>query len=267
MIAVHFFGPEINGARRWLSIAGHSIQPSEFAKPGFVVVSAWLFAESEQAPRHAGAAARHRRCRLLHRAAHLRARRRPDAARQRRVGDAVFSLRARRCSAPASSPCAAPGRRLRLLDVRARALSRRQVLRSDAGRQLADRSRHEVVLRGRLPRPRPGRGHHQDGAAGRAHRLHLRRRRRGVRHHRLPGAARPVRLRRHARARHRGAGEGCGDAAVDPGAGAAVRAAGADQHGRQRRAAAGQRHHAAVRFVGRIVDAGGIASRSACCWR
>ena len=54
---------------------------------------------------------------------------------------------------------------------------------------------------------------------------------------------------------------------VDPGAGAAVRPAGADQHGRQRRAAAGQRHHAAVRFLGRIVDAGGIASRSACCWR
>jgi len=48
MIAVHFFGQEINGARRWLSIAGHSFQPSEFAKPGFVVVSAWLFAESQR---------------------------------------------------------------------------------------------------------------------------------------------------------------------------------------------------------------------------
>jgi cell division protein FtsW len=48
LIAVHFIGPEINGARRWLSIAGHSIQPSEFAKPGFVVISAWLFAESQR---------------------------------------------------------------------------------------------------------------------------------------------------------------------------------------------------------------------------
>jgi cell division protein FtsW len=47
MIAVHFIGPEIHGARRWLSIAGHSLQPSEFMKPAFVVVSAWLFAESE----------------------------------------------------------------------------------------------------------------------------------------------------------------------------------------------------------------------------
>jgi len=47
MIAVHFVGPEIHGARRWLSIGGHSLQPSEFAKPAFVILSAWLFAESE----------------------------------------------------------------------------------------------------------------------------------------------------------------------------------------------------------------------------
>ncbi len=48
IIAVYFVGGDIHGARRWLSIAGHSIQPSEFAKPGFVVVSAWLFAESQK---------------------------------------------------------------------------------------------------------------------------------------------------------------------------------------------------------------------------
>lgn len=48
LIAVHFTGADINGARRWLSIGGHSFQPSEFAKPGFVVLSAWLFAESQR---------------------------------------------------------------------------------------------------------------------------------------------------------------------------------------------------------------------------
>jgi cell division protein FtsW len=48
LIAVYFVGPEIHGAQRWLAIGGHSIQPSEFAKPGFVVVSAWLFAESQR---------------------------------------------------------------------------------------------------------------------------------------------------------------------------------------------------------------------------
>lgn len=47
MIAVHVVSPEIHGAKRWLTFAGHSIQPSEFAKPAFVVVSAWLFAESQ----------------------------------------------------------------------------------------------------------------------------------------------------------------------------------------------------------------------------
>lgn len=47
MIAVHFIGPEVHGARRWLTLGGHSIQPSEFAKPAFVVVSAWLLAESD----------------------------------------------------------------------------------------------------------------------------------------------------------------------------------------------------------------------------
>lgn len=50
LVGVLQTGVELNGARRWLSIAGQSIQPSEFAKPAFVVVSAWLLAE---APRRA----------------------------------------------------------------------------------------------------------------------------------------------------------------------------------------------------------------------
>lgn len=39
------FGTDVNGARRWLQIAGYSLQPSEFAKPAVVVLLAWLFAE------------------------------------------------------------------------------------------------------------------------------------------------------------------------------------------------------------------------------
>lgn len=46
MVAVLFIGPEIKGAHRWLSIAGIAIQPSEFVKPAFVVLSAWLFGEA-----------------------------------------------------------------------------------------------------------------------------------------------------------------------------------------------------------------------------
>ena len=46
LVAVHATGAEVNGARRWLSVAGYSLQPSEFAKPAFVVLAAWLFAEA-----------------------------------------------------------------------------------------------------------------------------------------------------------------------------------------------------------------------------
>jgi cell division protein FtsW len=46
MIVVLISGSELNGAQRWLSFAGYSLQPSEFAKPAFIVVMARLFAEA-----------------------------------------------------------------------------------------------------------------------------------------------------------------------------------------------------------------------------
>ncbi len=48
MVATMFIGPEIKGARRWLQIGFVSIQPSEFVKPAFVVLTAWLFNESQK---------------------------------------------------------------------------------------------------------------------------------------------------------------------------------------------------------------------------
>lgn len=44
LILTPFVGTEIKGARRWLSIAGTSLQVSEFAKPAFAVTAAWMFA-------------------------------------------------------------------------------------------------------------------------------------------------------------------------------------------------------------------------------
>jgi cell division protein FtsW len=41
-------GTEVKGARRWVSFAGNTIQPSEFVKPAYAVIGAWLFAESMQ---------------------------------------------------------------------------------------------------------------------------------------------------------------------------------------------------------------------------
>ncbi|HVV78642.1 MAG TPA: putative lipid II flippase FtsW [Pseudolabrys sp.] len=48
--ATPHFGAEIKGARRWLVIAGVNIQPSEFLKPAFIVIVAWLFGESSRRP-------------------------------------------------------------------------------------------------------------------------------------------------------------------------------------------------------------------------
>jgi cell division protein FtsW len=50
MVAVLYVGVEVKGARRWVSLAGMSIQPSEFLKPAFVIVCAWLFAEHKRQP-------------------------------------------------------------------------------------------------------------------------------------------------------------------------------------------------------------------------
>src|SRR5581483_8278755 len=44
------FGAEIKGARRWIVLLGVNIQPSEFLKPAFVILVAWLFGESARRP-------------------------------------------------------------------------------------------------------------------------------------------------------------------------------------------------------------------------
>lgn len=41
MLLVPVIGVEINGARRWLNV-GMSLQPSEFLKPGFAILLAWM---------------------------------------------------------------------------------------------------------------------------------------------------------------------------------------------------------------------------------
>jgi len=49
IVALPFVGEDHGkGAIRWLSIGGFSLQPSEFLKPAFVVVTAWLMAASQQ---------------------------------------------------------------------------------------------------------------------------------------------------------------------------------------------------------------------------
>ena len=47
---------EINGAKRWLDIGPTLLQPSEFAKPGFVIAAAWMLAEGARDPKFPGGA-------------------------------------------------------------------------------------------------------------------------------------------------------------------------------------------------------------------
>jgi cell division protein FtsW len=50
MVLALFFGMEVKGARRWMEFGPITVQPSEFMKPAFVIVCAWLFAERARRP-------------------------------------------------------------------------------------------------------------------------------------------------------------------------------------------------------------------------
>jgi len=50
IVATLLVGPEVKGSRRWITPVGINIQASEVAKPSFVVIAAWLFAESARRP-------------------------------------------------------------------------------------------------------------------------------------------------------------------------------------------------------------------------
>ncbi|HJU15670.1 MAG TPA: putative lipid II flippase FtsW [Stellaceae bacterium] len=50
LAATFVIGVEIKGARRWIDFPGLSLQPSEFVKPTFAVVAAWLFSEQKLRP-------------------------------------------------------------------------------------------------------------------------------------------------------------------------------------------------------------------------
>lgn len=54
LIATPFVGVEIKGAQRWIDFGGFSIQPSEFVKPAFAIVSAWMFARKHDDPTFPG---------------------------------------------------------------------------------------------------------------------------------------------------------------------------------------------------------------------
>ena len=50
LLLVEVAGHEVKGATRWLRIGGFGLQPSEFAKPAFIVFAAWMFAAVKRDP-------------------------------------------------------------------------------------------------------------------------------------------------------------------------------------------------------------------------
>ena len=50
MAALPFIGYEVKGATRWIRLGPLGLQPSEFAKPAFIVFAAWMFAMKKRDP-------------------------------------------------------------------------------------------------------------------------------------------------------------------------------------------------------------------------
>ncbi len=50
MALTPLIGQEVKGAHRWLQFGPVGLQPSEFVKPAFIVLVAWLFAEAQRTP-------------------------------------------------------------------------------------------------------------------------------------------------------------------------------------------------------------------------
>ncbi|MHA7872497.1 MAG: FtsW/RodA/SpoVE family cell cycle protein, partial [Hyphococcus sp.] len=56
MLIVLLSSADVNGAKRWIDLGFAGLQPSEFAKPGFVIVAAWMLAEGARDPGFPGGA-------------------------------------------------------------------------------------------------------------------------------------------------------------------------------------------------------------------
>ncbi len=54
VVIAGLFGPEVKGSQRWLPVGSFTLQPSEFLKPLFIIVCAWMFSEQMRKPNFPG---------------------------------------------------------------------------------------------------------------------------------------------------------------------------------------------------------------------
>ena len=253
--ATPYFGAEIKGARRWLILFGVNIQPSEFLKPAFVILVAWLFGESAKRPdMPANTIAL-----LLLLAVVALLVMQPDFGQTMLVvlvWSALFFMAGMRLIwVFGIAGVAGFGLLIAYFDGAACGAPHPALPRSGLGRHLQHRHRHRKLHARRLVRPRSGRGHGQAAAAGEPHRFRVRGGGGGIRHRALPGAGGAVCLHRHPRADPRHAQRRSVHALCRRRPHHAVRHAVGDQHGGQSASDPGQGHDAAVHLLWRLVDA------------
>lgn len=56
MVVLPELGHRVKGSTRWIRLGPFSLQPSEFAKPGFIVFAAWMFSVRKRSPEFPGVA-------------------------------------------------------------------------------------------------------------------------------------------------------------------------------------------------------------------
>ena len=252
MVAVLFVGEEIKGSRRWLFLAGMSIQPSELIKPAFIVITAWLFAEGSKRPDVPGkllAVAL-----LLITGALLVAE--PDLGQTVlfvTVWGALFFLAGANTLIFGGLGGLAAAGLLGAYYVFPHVAGRiNRFLDPDSGDNFQIMTAMQSFAARRLVGHRAGRGDHEARAAGLPHRLRLRGRRRGVRHHPLPPDRRALLASRHARPHAGAAAQQRLRAHGDRRAHHADRHPGLHQHGREPAPPAGQGHDAALHLLWRL---------------
>ena len=192
MLATLFVGVEIKGSRRWINIAGMSLQPSEFMKPAFVVICAWLFAENSRRTDIPGNVFALILLAIVVGAARRRAGLRPDHADRRRLGRAVLPGRHAVAVDRRRSARVGVGGIVAAYTMLPHVAGRiDRFLAPETGDTFQIDTAMESFLRGGWLGQRAGRGDGEAHPARRAYRLHLRRRGGGVRHHPLhrPGRA------------------------------------------------------------------------------
>ena len=195
------FGAEVKGARRWIVLLGVNIQPSEFLKPAFVILIAWLFGESARRPEMPA----NTMALGLLLVAVTGLVMQPDFGQTMLVSlvwGALFFLAGMRIVwVVGLGGVAAVGLATAYMTVPLRGAAHRAVPRSrrPATPSTSTRRSNPSSSGGWFGRG-PGRGHRQAHPARKPHRFRVRGRGRGIRDRAVPGAGRGVRFHRAAHA-------------------------------------------------------------------